>query len=114
MTPAAAKASHRRLVNGTVTVRKYTGPASSRVAHDTPNCRARITGYLPQELVGAIKQGDQKVILIAEDLEAAGITSLAIGDKIVAHGKELNIEGVDNNTRRVGDTLIAYELQVRG
>lgn len=115
MTPAAARASYRRSVTDTVTLRKYTGAAASRTLHDTV-CHARVTGYAPEELIsgGSVQQGDRKVILLAEDLEDAGTAAPVIGDKLVVRGRELNIQGIDDNTRRIGSTLIAYVLQVRG
>jgi hypothetical protein len=68
--------------------------------------------YQPQELVGAVTQGDQRVIVYADDaLELLPITK---NDKLVVRGKELAILAIDGNTRRVGETLIALELQVRG
>lgn len=79
--------------------------------------RARVTGYQPAELVGGIKQGDRRVIVLAEDVEATGFpTPFSTGgsDKTVVGGKALNIEVVDDSTRRVGGALIAYDITARG
>lgn len=95
-------------------IRRYSGSGSSRTFIDV-DARARVVGYEPEEIVGTIEQGDRKLIALAEDLAsgafAAGIRK---DDKAVVRGKELNIEAVDDNTRRVAGVLIAYELQVRG
>jgi hypothetical protein len=39
---------------------------------------------------------------------------ITTNDKIVIRGKELAIKAVDDNTRRIGTTLIALTLQVGG
>jgi hypothetical protein len=57
------------------------------------------------------------VILLAEDVEASGfpIPIKAGGvDRIVVRGKVMMVQSVDDSTRRVADTLIAYELRVTG
>ena len=115
MTPTASRASYRQALTDTVTLRKYTGSGVSRTHADTV-AHARVTGYLPEELIagGSVQQGDLKVTLLAEDLENAGTSAPRNGDKLVIRGKEVNIQAVDDNTRRIGSTLIAYVLQVRG
>lgn len=73
---------------------------------------ARITGYKPSELGGGIRQGDRKAVLLAQ-----GVTfdpPLRPLDKLILRGRILNIEIVDDSTRRAGGELIAYELTVRG
>lgn len=115
MTPEAVRASYRRAITDTVTLRKYTGSNTSRTKVDTV-AHARVTGYTPQELIagGTVQQGDRKVVMLAEDLENAGVSAPANGDKLVVRGRELNIQAVDDNTRRIGSTLIAYVIQARG
>ena len=117
MTPDSIKASYRRMMNAvgeTVTIRRYTGSGANRPRFDV-EVMARVTEYDPRELVGAIVQGDRKLIILAEDMIAAQVPpDIRKGDKAVVRGKELNIEAADDNTRRVQGVLIAYELQVRG
>jgi hypothetical protein len=117
MTPVEARAQHRRFIRQigeTVTLRRYSGTGDGRTKRDW-TVQARVTGYGPQELVGTIQQGDRKLIVLADDVAACGWRpQLRKGDKVVVRGQELNIEAVDDNTRRIGGELIAYELQARG
>lgn len=79
--------------------------------------RARVAGYQPQDLVGGIKQGDRRVIVLALDLDASGFPlPLKTGgtDKAVVRGRVLNIGVVDDSTRRVGGELLAYEITATG
>ena len=100
-------------VGETITLRRFVAggpPIKAEV-------RARVTGYQPAELVGGIKQGDRRVIILAEDVEATGFPvpfSTGGSDKTVVRGKALNIEIVDDSTRRVGGVLIAYDITARG
>jgi hypothetical protein len=78
---------------------------------------ARVTGYQPKDLVGGIKQGDSRLIVLAEDVEAKGFPvpfSTGGSDKAIIRGKTQNIELVDDRTRRVGGVLIAYDITARG
>lgn len=117
MSAEAIKASYRRmlaLVGEPVAIRRYTGAGPNRPRFDVV-ALARVTDYAPDELVGSIQQGDRKVILLVEDLVTAQFPlPLAKGDKVVIRGRETNIEAPDDNSRRVGNTLVAYELRVRG
>lgn len=74
--------------------------------------RARVTGFAPDELVGGIDQGDRKVILLAEDM--TWTEAPAAGDKLVIRDQLLTIASVDDSTRRVAGTLIAYEMRATG
>lgn len=74
--------------------------------------RARVTGYKPDELGGGIQQGDRKIIILTEDVTFDG--GLKVGDKIIVRGRTLNASVVDDNTRRVGGDLVAYEVAARG
>lgn len=117
MTPAAARASHRRMIFQTgeaVSIRRYSGTGGGRTSTDYAT-RARVMEYQPDEFVGNVKQGDRKLIVLVEDLEATAISlPVVLTDKVVVRGKELAIMALDDNTRRIGGTLIAYELQCRG
>lgn len=119
MTPDQAKAMYLRRLGDfeIVSIRVYTGAGASRPRFDYEGLRARVVEFNPDELVGTIVQGDRKVIVLAEDVTAAGVPlPFAIGTntKMVIRGKELAIKAVDDNTRRLGGELIAYEMQVGG
>lgn len=118
MTPDSIKASYRRMLDAVgepVYLRRYVGAGPNRPRFDYGPITARVTEYSPAELVGNIEQGDRMAILLAEDVIAAELpVPLVTNDKLVVRGKELNIQAVDDNTRRVRGVLIAYELQVRG
>lgn len=97
-----------------IAIRRYTGKGANRPWFDWL-CTARVVDYTPDQLVGPIQQGDRKLIVLAQDLVDAQFPGPIVkNDKAVVRGKELNIEAVDDNTRRVGTVLIAYELRVRG
>lgn len=117
MTPEECKSVYRDMmeeVGENVFVRRYFGTGVNRNKFEV-KVLARIVGYSPQELVGTIVQGDQKLIVLVDDLEIYQFPlPLIKNDKVVVRGKELNIEAVDGNTRRIDGELIAYELQVRG
>lgn len=118
MTPESVRADYARAMDRageTVTIRRYSGSGAGRTPTNYEGIRARVTSFEPHELVGGIIQGDRKLIVLAEDLEASGIDlPLIKGDKAVVRGKELNIEGPNDNTRRIQGVLVAYELAVRG
>lgn len=115
MTPAHVRASYSRalaLAGETVTLRRVNASPAAPTDHQV---RARVVGYQPEELVGGIQIGDRKVILLAEDVPGSFLPFLLGGrDKIVVRGKALNVESVDDSTRRVAGELIAYELRVKG
>lgn len=110
----STKAQYRRTLKQRVKVRRYTGAGLNRPMFEV-TCRASVTGYDPEKLVGSIQQGDRQAIVYADDLLGKGFAlPLTSADKLVVRGKELAILAVDDNSRRVNDVLIAYELQVRG
>lgn len=117
MTPEQCRNTYRRMLYQSgepVTIRRYTGTGSSRPKFEA-QVQARVTEYAPNELVGLVQQGDRKLIILADDLVSAQFSlPLRKGDKAVVRGKELNIESPDDNTRRIGGVLIAYDLRVRG
>ncbi|WP_296741435.1 hypothetical protein [Mesorhizobium sp.] len=80
-----------------------------RVGVPDVTVRARVMGYQPKELIGTIAQGDVKIIAMAEAL--ADRLPLTTNDAVVVRGKEISIKAVDDNTRRIGGTLIALEIQ---
>lgn len=119
MTPDQAKVMYVRRLGDfeTVSIRIYTGAGSSRPRFDYEGLRARPVDFNPAELVGGIVQGDRNVIVLAEDVINAGVPlplSTGANTKMVIRGRELTIKAVDDNTRRLGGELIAYEMQVGG
>jgi hypothetical protein len=119
MTPDAARASYRRALDQageTILIRRYTGAGTSRPQSSWP-VRARVVAYEPKELVGGIVQGDRKLIVLQEDLVAAGFPGrIETGPnwKAVVRGVELQIKAADDNTRRIAGELIAYEIRAGG
>lgn len=110
------KASYVRALGEfeTVIIRRFTGTGQNRPKFDVP-CRARVTGYTPQEMIGGIGQADRKCILLHDDLIAGGLAlPLTNSDFAVVQGKQHAIRVPDNATRRVGNVTIAYELQIVG
>jgi hypothetical protein len=111
MNAAEAIEQHRSFlaeIGEDVIVRRY---AADRSNTDIP-VKARVVGYQPGELVGAIVQGDRRVIMLAEPL--TGLLPLTNADKLVIRGDEVAIKGVDDSTRRIGGTLVALEIHVEG
>src|SRR5262245_1224085 len=117
MTPAETKQSYSENMDAageTISVRRFTGSGVGRTHVDT-DVRARVTGYQERELVGTIQQGDRKIIMLVDDLIAAGFAvPVTANDKIVLRGTMISIVSVDDSTRRLQGVLIAYELQARG
>ena len=117
MTPEAARASHRRLIAAhgePISIRRYTGTGTARPRFDWTG-RARVMSYKPDALAGTLQQGDAKVIVLAEDLIGEQFpVPPRKNDKCVVRGRELNIEAVDDNTRRVAGVIVAYEITARG
>lgn len=114
MTPAESLASHRGFIRDlgeTVLVRRYSGTGPSRTSVDTA-AQARVTGYAPKDLVGAIVQGDRHVIMLVDTL--AAVLPLRTTDHLVIRGTETSIKAVDDNTRRIAGVLIALDIQAAG
>lgn len=122
MTPAQATAMYRRKMRPfeTVVIRQYQGTGASREKFDW-TVMARVVGYEASELIGSVVQGDSHGIILHEDLVAAGFpspfnTKNVTGDnwRIVVGGQELRIKKVDDRTRKLGDHIIAYDVQIGG
>jgi hypothetical protein len=107
---------YRRFLKDTVTITRLAGASPSQTSTAATSIRAHVASYSPQEIVGAIMQGDQKVILLKQDLDAASWpVPPHKGDKIItSDGRHLTVQFCDANTKRVGNTIIAYEIQARG
>ena len=103
-----------RLYGEVIQIRRYSGSGPGRTYLDT-SCYARVTNYQASDLVSTIQQGDRRIIAMAEDLINGGfLMPVTPTDKAIVRGRELAIMAVDDNSRRIGDVLIALELQVRG
>lgn len=115
MTPAAALALHQRMINAhgeSITIKRYSGTGAGRAVAAQASPKARVMGYQPAELAGAILQGDRKVIVLVDDL--AAMLPLRTTDVVEIRGLATAIQAIDDSTRRVAGTLIALELRVRG
>jgi hypothetical protein len=114
MTPDRARAMWRRFIiaDGSVVTLRRVGPVNINI-----EVRARVKGFAPEELVGGITQGHRQVRILAEDVERSGFPvpiKKGSTDRIVVDGKPLMIESVDDNTARMGDTLIGYIITATG
>ncbi|MEY9466292.1 hypothetical protein ABH973_006705 [Bradyrhizobium ottawaense] len=109
-------------VGETVTVRRYAGKGPARAVAQEAAAKCRIVGYQPSEIVGAVQQGDRKVILLIDPTAAVASGQVALStmlpltsdDKLVISGREVAIQGVDDQTRSIQGVVIALEIQVRG
>lgn len=113
---------HREMIEDegeSIIIRRYPDgdgdPIECRVA-------ARVLGYAPGQLVGSIIQGDRRIIALNDPdavvtdgmVALADLLPLDTNDKAVVRGRELAVKAIDDNTRRVGGTLIALEIQAGG
>lgn len=81
----------------------------------TAAVRARVMGYRPSDLVGAIVQGDRQAIILASDLAASGFPQIMPNrDRLIWNGKTLTIKSVDDATARIAGETIAVKLQLSG
>jgi hypothetical protein len=110
MTPSVAKAMYARQLTDRASI---TGIRNG-VTYIASNVRSFAIGYQPKEIAGTIVQGDQKILLLKADCDLASFPTPLKGDKIVMAGRTLTVEAVDLNTRKVDQTVIAYEIQARG
>jgi len=117
MTPASVQSSYCRMlaqIGENVTIRRYTGAGIGRPYFDCA-VRARVADYQPHELVDGIVQGDRRLIVLAQDLiDRQFALPVRVKDKVIVRGAELNVEAVDDSTRRVAGVLVAIELRARG
>lgn len=115
MTPAGALASYRRFLKDRVTVQRHAVGAAT-IEFEATDVSARSLNYA--QLAGLAldaAQGDQKVIVLVDDLKLQGFPlPMARGDVILIQGRPTKVQDVDQNTRKIGQTVIAYECRVRG
>jgi hypothetical protein len=97
----------------TVVMRRYTGGGTNRPRFDV-EARGKAWGYRSQDLVGSIQQGDQRVVVLADDLIAGGfVLPVTTNDRVVVKGRELSI--IDPGFRKAPDgTVVTLDLQARG
>lgn len=108
MTPAQAIASLDRqlaLHGEDVALRHMTAGAIV----STETVRAFVRGYKPDEVIGAIQQGDGKIALSPTGLGSAPKQN----DKVVIGGvKVRNVQSLEEV--RLAGVVVRYNLQVRG
>lgn len=62
----------------------------------------------------SVQVGDTKVILLFEDVNPLGITRLGLKDRINFDGRTFAVVHWDAYTRSIADTILAYEVAVKG
>lgn len=78
-------------------------------------CRARVKGYRPDNLVGAVQQGEMIIKAFLPDLiEGHFPLPVRSTDKVKVRGAEKQINAVDNNTGRVGNTQVYVKISAVG
>ncbi|QZN99537.1 hypothetical protein K6K41_22975 [Chenggangzhangella methanolivorans] len=124
MKPAAARAAYRRQLkaHGEIVSLRREVPGGLKVAE---GLRARVMGFDAEEIASGLNQGGRKIILLAEDVEAAvaagnwpapaaGAVAVLRNDRIVVRGRAWVVQTADDSTRRVAGVLIAYEVAATG
>lgn len=78
-------------------------------------CRARVKGYRPDNLAGTAQQGEMVIKAFLPDL-IDGHFSLPVRttDKVRVRGLVKDINAVDNNTGRVGNTQVYVKIMAVG
>lgn len=83
----------------TVTFKRITGSIPNQTT-TTKDCKAIVSGYRPEELVGGITVGSRKVIVSETALSDAGFPiPVKKGDSVIALGKEMVIQAIDADRR---------------
>ena len=114
MTPEAARRIWKSRMSENGESVKLRRPSSTTPV-TSQSIRAKFRELSPEELVGGVDQRSRRVLLLAEDVEGSGFPSpLRRNDKVLARGKTMNIEDIDDDTIRVAGVLIAYDLRVIG
>jgi hypothetical protein len=116
MTPEQATAMYRRAMRPfeQVAIRQYFGTGAARTRFDW-TVMARVIASQQSELIGSVVQSDSKAIVLREDLVAANFPFPLTTDMwMVVQGKELRIKSIDDQTRRLGGQVIAYEIVIGG
>jgi hypothetical protein len=104
---------YRDLCQQTLVLKRYTTTDPDRVA-DEYSVRGNARQYLDHELVGAIRQGDYRIVVLAEDLIDLSFPLPIVGtDRIMVGDLELAIL-IPNQRKDFDGNLVAYELHCRG
>jgi hypothetical protein len=112
VTPEAALTAYRHSIDVTgevLTLRTFTGSGAARTPTDVI-VRARVRAYEPSDMAGGTVQGDREIIVLAADVPTAPVK----GDQVLVRGKWMTVQAVDDSTRRIADTLMAYVIVARG
>lgn len=115
MTPEQALASHRRFLTDRFTVTRNNQGATTALA-TAINVQGRIIDYtLPRGSAHDNVQGYQKAVVLVQDLiDQSFPVPMKTGDVIGIQGRTVRVIDVDQNTRKVGQTVIAFECLVKG
>jgi hypothetical protein len=93
----------------TVLLRRPTGQAQ----FIDVSCAARVDQFQQHEITGGVMQGDRKVILSNQEIEAETWPGPPRrGDQIVIGGRTTTAQGVE--TISVGGQIVRHNVQVRG
>lgn len=122
MTPAESLDQHRRLIGeigeSVIVRRRLNGAVTAEAV-----ALGRPFGLKAEQLVGGIKAGDVKVILLndpaavvpAGKVALSTLLPLTTSDKLVLDGRELAIRTPpDDKTRRIAGVVIALEIFAGG
>lgn len=107
------KAHYAAELDEIVIVRRYTGAGAARAWFDA-SARGKAWGYSAKELIGTMQQGDQRVLVLVDDLIADGLAlPVTKSDRLVVKGREIAI--VSPGQRKAPDgTVVVYDIQARG
>lgn len=96
-----------------LTIKRYTSTAANRTSDDYA-VRGNARQYSAPELIGAIRQGDWHVVVLAEDLVSLDFPLPVLGsDRVVVDDREMAII-MPKSRKDFDGNLVAYELQCRG
>jgi hypothetical protein len=113
MQASEIRAAYARELKEQIGVRRYTGAGANRPRFDV-YVRGKATPYATTELIGTIMQGDQRVLLLVQDITTGQMPlPVTTNDKVIVRGRELAIINAAERKAPTGE-LVAYELQVRG
>ena len=68
--------------------------------------------YRPEQLSADVRQGDQEVAILDDELVAAGINPPKVRDLMIIDGRTWSVQGAE--TVADGEELIGWNLTVRG
>lgn len=79
------------------------------------NVRSRLVQVGPEDVAQDFQENDRKLIMAAADVLAAGFARFRKNSATVRwQGRDLDIQSVDDTTRRIAGVLVAYECRVAG